>query len=59
MFYDNFVISLFSSYTKPKGQLPDYEAPVILSQVKRTVEDFCNKIHRQLMADFKEYSLLY
>jgi len=47
-------LRLIRIYTKPKGQLPDYEAPVILSQVKRTVEDFCNKIHRQLMADFKE-----
>ena len=51
--YKNFFI--FQSYTKPKGQLPDYESPVILNN-KFTVEDFCNKIHRQLMADFKEYS---
>lgn len=41
------------SYTKPKGQLPDYEAPVILKGV-RTVEAFCNRLHRTLLQDFKE-----
>ncbi|KAH7959465.1 hypothetical protein HPB49_011323 [Dermacentor silvarum] len=40
-------------YTKPKGQLPDYEAPVILSQERKTVEDFCNKLHRTIMKEFK------
>jgi len=40
-------------YTKPKGQVPDYEAPVILSKQRKTVEDFCNKIHRGLLKDFK------
>ena len=43
----------YSRYTKPKGQLPDYESPVILSQDKRTVEDFCNKLHRTIMKEFK------
>ncbi|RWS08585.1 GTP-binding protein 128up-like protein, partial [Leptotrombidium deliense] len=45
-------------YTKPKGQLPDYEAPVILTQDKLTVEDFCNKLHRSIMREFK-YSLVW
>ena len=27
-------------YTKPKGQLPDYNAPVVLRANARTVEDF-------------------
>lgn len=40
-------------YTKPKGQLPDYDAPVILQSVRRTVADFCNKIHRGLLKEFK------
>ena len=40
-------------YTKPKGQLPDYEAPVILSSKRRSVADFCNKIHRGLLKEFK------
>jgi uncharacterized protein len=41
-------------YTKPKGQIPDYERPVILrSNTNCTVEEFCNKIHRNLILDFK------
>lgn len=40
-------------YTKPKGQLPDYEAPVILLTKRRNVSDFCNKIHRGLLKEFK------
>lgn len=41
------------SYTKPKGQLPDYSAPVVLTRGKTTVEDFCNKIHRSIIKEFK------
>eukprot|EP00340_Litonotus_pictus_P011630 CAMPEP_0170538704 /NCGR_PEP_ID=MMETSP0209-20121228/103469_1 /TAXON_ID=665100 ORGANISM="Litonotus pictus, Strain P1" /NCGR_SAMPLE_ID=MMETSP0209 /ASSEMBLY_ACC=CAM_ASM_000301 /LENGTH=369 /DNA_ID=CAMNT_0010840461 /DNA_START=33 /DNA_END=1142 /DNA_ORIENTATION=+ len=40
-------------YTKPKGQLPDYESPVILQTARRSVSDFCNKIHRGLLKEFK------
>lgn len=40
-------------YTKPKGQIPDYEAPVILNRKRSTVEDFVKKIHRGLMSQFK------
>jgi len=47
------MLKLTRIYTKPKGQLPDYSSPVILSTNKRTVEDFCNKIHKHLFADFK------
>lgn len=40
-------------YTKPKGQIPDYDEPVILhSQGNPTVEEFCNRIHRGLMDSF-------
>jgi len=46
-------LNLLRIYTKPKGQLPDYTSPVILSQKKKTVENFCNKIHKHLMEDFK------
>ena len=42
-----------SSYTKPKGQLPDYEAPVVLKLDHCTVEDFCNKLHRSIIKEFK------
>ncbi len=47
-------LKLIRIYTKPKGQLPDYEAPVILANGKSSVEDFCNRLHRQLLQDFKE-----
>ena len=40
-------------YTKPKGQLPDYDAPVILSNTRSLVSDFCCKIHRGLLKEFK------
>ena len=27
-------------YTKPKGQIPDYDAPVIMPRTKNKMEDF-------------------
>ena len=45
-------------YTKPKGQLPDYEAPVILNSKRCHVSDFCNKIHRGLLKEYK-YALVW
>jgi ribosome-interacting GTPase 1 len=45
-------------YTKPKGQLPDYESPVILNSKRCSVVDFCNKIHRGLLKEFK-YALVW
>ena len=46
-------LDLLRIYTKPKGQVPDYEEPVILQRNKRTVSDFCLKIHRGLLNDLK------
>lgn len=46
-------LSLVRIYTKPKGQLPDYESPVVLKSDATMVEDFCNKLHRALMKEFK------
>jgi len=41
-------------YTKPKGQMPDYSAPVILrGHEETTVEAFCNRIHRTLLGELK------
>lgn len=40
-------------YTKPRGQIPDYNAPVILHKDHRAISDFCNRIHRTLVKDFK------
>lgn len=40
-------------YTKPKGAMPDYDAPVILHSERPTVEDFCLRIHKSLLKQFK------
>ena len=47
-------LKLTRIYTKPKGQMPDYSAPVIMTGAdEHTVEDFCNNIHRTLIHSFK------
>jgi ribosome-interacting GTPase 1 len=46
-------LDLIRIYTKPKGKDPDYEQPVIIQRVKSTIEDFCNKIHRNMIRDFR------
>eukprot|EP00657_Telonema_sp_P-1_P007928 TRINITY_DN28320_c0_g1_i2.p1 TRINITY_DN28320_c0_g1~~TRINITY_DN28320_c0_g1_i2.p1 ORF type:complete len:119 (-),score=58.02 TRINITY_DN28320_c0_g1_i2:98-454(-) len=41
-------------YTKPRGQVPDYGAPVILKKTPvPSLENFCTRIHRQFMKKFK------
>lgn len=40
-------------YTKPRGQIPDYNAPVILQHEKRSIANFCARIHRNLLKDLK------
>ncbi len=42
-------LKLIRIYTKPKGQIPDYDEPVILSRRKCKVSDFCRKIHREML----------
>lgn len=46
-------LKLTRIYTKPKGQLPDYEAPVVLHRGRCTVTNFCDKIHRTLSKELK------
>jgi ribosome-interacting GTPase 1 len=46
-------LDLVRVYTKPKGQMPDYSSPIVLSREKCSVEDFCMKIHKSLAKDFK------
>jgi hypothetical protein len=46
-------MALYRIYTKPKGQIPDYTAPVILPADRNKMEDFCLRIHRTLLAQFK------
>ncbi|XP_004289265.1 PREDICTED: developmentally-regulated GTP-binding protein 1-like [Fragaria vesca subsp. vesca] len=51
-------LNLTRIYTKPKGMNPDYEDPVILSSKTRTVEDFCERIHKDFIKQFK-YALVW
>ena len=51
-------LALVRIYTKPKGQLPDYTSPVVLQTTRCSIEDFCNKIHRSILKDFK-YALVW
>jgi ribosome-interacting GTPase 1 len=51
-------MSLLRVYTKPKGQIPDYNEPVVLPSVDQngngpTCEFFCNRIHKALIKQFK------
>jgi ribosome-interacting GTPase 1 len=40
-------LNLHRIYTKPKGQIPDYDAPVII-KAGASIADFCNSIHKSL-----------
>lgn len=40
-------------YTKPKGQIPDYNEPVILHSTNPTIAEFCNRLHKTLLKEFK------
>jgi ribosome-interacting GTPase 1 len=46
-------LDLVRIYTKPKGQLPDYEQPVVLTSDRSSIEGFCNAIHKGIMSNFK------
>jgi len=48
-------LALTRIYTKPKGQLPDYEEPVVMNAGDglTTVEKFCNHLHKSLIKEFK------
>ena len=37
-------------YTKPKGQVPDYGAPVVLHDESPSIEDFCNRCVRSSLS---------
>jgi len=46
-------LDLVRVYTRPKGRLPDYSAPVVLRRSACTVEDFANAIHKAIWAQTK------
>lgn len=45
-------LDLIRIYTKPKGQIPDYDAPVIIKS-GASVAGFCDSIHKGLLKEFK------
>jgi len=46
-------LEMIRIYTKPRGQIPDYNAPVVVPKAKNTVEEFCKRIHKGLLSQFK------
>uniref|UniRef100_A0AAF5D3M0 OBG-type G domain-containing protein n=1 Tax=Strongyloides stercoralis TaxID=6248 RepID=A0AAF5D3M0_STRER len=46
-------LKLVRIYTKPKGQLPDLNNPIVLSSNRKTLEHLCLKIHKSMVKDFK------
>jgi small GTP-binding protein len=46
-------LKMIRVYTKPKGQIPDLEQPMVLPADKRTVHDLCLRIHKSLAENFK------
>ena len=42
-------LNLIRIYTKPKGQIPDYDAPVILYKDQSSITQFCGKLHKTLI----------
>lgn len=51
-------LNMLRIYTKPKGQIPDYDAPVVLPRHTNTVGEFCQRIHKSLFEQFK-YALVW
>lgn len=49
-------LDLIRVYTKPRGQIPDYSAPVVLRR-NSSVELFCDKLHKAIMRQFKYASV--
>lgn len=41
-----------------QGKLPDYNEPVVLPRAHSSVEDFCNRIHKGILKQFK-YALVW
>lgn len=51
-------LDMYRVYTKPRGKQPDYDAPVVVPRDRNTVEDFCLRIHKSLVSQFK-YALVW
>jgi len=52
-------LNLIRIYTKPRGQIPDYSAPVVMRNTGHcTIEHFCNRIHKGILKQLK-YALVW
>jgi len=51
-------LDLIRIYTKPRGQIPDYTAPVVMRSTNSDVEYFCNRLHKAILRNFK-YALVW
>ena len=46
-------LDLIRIYTKPRGQNPDYTAPIVIPRTKASIESLCMRIHKYLIKEFK------
>ena len=46
-------LDLIRIYTKPRGQIPDYDTPVIIRRDRASINDFCLSIHKGLVKEMK------
>jgi len=46
-------LDLIRIYTKPRGNPPDFNDPVVLRRDTRSISDFCDHIHKGILKDFK------
>ena len=46
-------LNLTRIYTKPRGMVPDYSAPVVLRGGHTSVADLCNRIHKDILKQMK------
>lgn len=46
-------LDMIRVYTKPRGKAPDYEQPVVIPRAASSIENFCKRIHKQLIHDMK------
>lgn len=46
-------LNLTRIYTKPRGRLPNYSHPIILTKKHKKVQDFCTQVHKKLLDKLK------
>lgn len=46
-------LDLLRIFTKPRGQIPDFDSPIVLPSKTCLIEDLCNMIHKGILKEFK------